>query len=118
MATRSTRSTVAHAPTKSNDVTAWQDQAACYPWDFKKDGDPFFPDSTSPAAAHQAQAICSSCRVKDFCRAYAETTIPTLNDGIFGGTTAEDRQRERRRRSRLTDEARKETTPCKQSSNS
>lgn len=97
MANRGMRSMVAHAPTKSNDPTSWQDDAACLRWDFKKNGDPFFPTSTAPAAAQPAQAICGGCRVRQTCKFYANENADTFRYGIYGGTTGEDRIRERRR---------------------
>src|ERR1700720_3359680 len=72
----------------------WRSTAACR----SADPDLFFPISaTGPAAGQIAQAktICASCGVRQECLEFALTR--EQNYGIWGGTTAEDRQRSRRR---------------------
>ncbi|WP_313813013.1 WhiB family transcriptional regulator [Glutamicibacter sp.] len=110
MATRGMRSMVAHAPSKASDSAAWQEDAACVRWDFKKHGDPFFPTSAAPAAAQQAQAICGTCRVRQICGFFAHEDANTFKYGIYGGTTAEDRIRARRRTQQEARRAREETS--------
>ena len=75
-------------------ATDWRAAGAC----LSADPDLFFPISTKgPAEKQIAQAkmICAGCRVKRECLKFAETH--DLAYGIWGGTTPEDRQRERRR---------------------
>jgi len=98
VATRSMASITRQAPKLTDDIAAWQDKAACYPWDFKKNGDPFFPSSVSAAAAHQAQSICSTCPVKATCNDMAYGDRDTFRYGIFGGSTPEDRLKAMRKR--------------------
>lgn len=76
------------------------DQAACAGWDFEKNGDPFYPTSSAPAAAQQAQAVCKGCRVQDTCAFYARAEADTFRYGIFAGSTPEDRSRAARKRAR------------------
>lgn len=102
MVTRHLPSVVRHAPTKAGDLRVWQDQAACYPWDFKKNGDPFYPTGKTAAEAHKGQSICSGCPVRRDCKDEAMEHRDTMNYGIFGGTTPEDRQAIIRKRYRKT----------------
>src|ERR1700722_8645980 len=75
----------------------WRSAAACR----SADPDLFFPISaTGPAAGQIARAktICAGCGVRRECLEFA---LPHgQNYGIWGGTTADDRQRDRRRRRR------------------
>jgi WhiB family redox-sensing transcriptional regulator len=51
----------------------------------------FFPIAALGSAARQteaAKAVCGRCAVRKRCRSYALRTVP---DGIWGGTTAEER---------------------------
>ena len=100
MATRSMASITRQAPKMTDDIASWQDQAACYPWDFKKHGDPFFPSSVSAAAANQAQSICSTCPVKSMCAELGFNDRDAFKYGIYGGTTPEDRSRVARKSTR------------------
>jgi WhiB family transcriptional regulator, redox-sensing transcriptional regulator len=75
----------------------WRSSAAC----LSADPDLFFPiSSTGPAERQIARAkvICANCPVRRECLEFAMTHDQT--HGIWGGTTAEDRQRDRRRRRR------------------
>jgi WhiB family transcriptional regulator, redox-sensing transcriptional regulator len=75
----------------------WRSSAAC----LSADPDLFFPiSSTGPAERQIARAkvICAGCPVRIQCLEFAMTHDQT--HGIWGGTTAEDRQRDRRRRRR------------------
>ncbi|HEV2931964.1 MAG TPA: WhiB family transcriptional regulator [Streptosporangiaceae bacterium] len=75
----------------------WRSSAAC----LSADPDLFFPiSSTGPAERQIARAkvICAGCPVRIQCLDFALTHDQT--HGIWGGTTAEDRQRDRRRRRR------------------
>ncbi|NQD42672.1 WhiB family transcriptional regulator [Glutamicibacter halophytocola] len=101
MATRSMASITRQAPKLTDDIATWQDQAACYPWDFKKHGDPFFPSSVSAEAANQAQSICSTCPVKAMCTELGYSDRDTFKYGIYGGTSPEDRTRSARKQGRI-----------------
>ncbi|NIH87879.1 WhiB family transcriptional regulator [Amycolatopsis granulosa] len=81
----------------SRDVIDWRTSAAC------RDEDPelFFPVSEMGPGARQvarAKAVCASCPVRAECLAYALDA--GLDNGIFGGTTEQERRsliRSRRR---------------------
>ncbi|AIJ25199.1 MULTISPECIES: WhiB family transcriptional regulator [Amycolatopsis] len=81
----------------SRDVIDWRTRAAC------RDEDPelFFPVSEMGPGARQvarAKAVCASCPVRAECLAYALDS--GLDNGIFGGTTEQERRsliRSRRR---------------------
>jgi WhiB family transcriptional regulator, redox-sensing transcriptional regulator len=65
----------------------WMARGAC------RGSDPelFFPVAAPGSAAEQVQAakaVCGRCPVRGRCRAYALRTMP---DGIWGGTTWEER---------------------------
>lgn len=76
------------APEKADeDPTDWMVRGAC------RGADPelFFPISLRGRAVEQidyAKAICSHCAVARSCLSYALRTMP---DGIWGGTTSEER---------------------------
>ncbi|HEY6314414.1 MAG TPA: WhiB family transcriptional regulator [Streptosporangiaceae bacterium] len=75
----------------------WRSSAAC----LSVDPDLFFPISSTGPAENQiarAKVICAGCRVRRECLEFALTQDQT--HGIWGGTTPEDRQRDRRRRRR------------------
>ena len=83
--------------TATGSAQNWRSAAACR----SADPDLFFPVSaTGPAAAQIARAktICAGCGVRRECLEFALTR--EQNYGIWGGTTAYDRQRDRRRRRR------------------
>ena len=74
--------------------TDWRDQAAC------RDVDPdlFFPLGTSGASLPQielAKQICRTCPVCGSCLRWA---LDHADDGVWGGTTEEERRRHRRSR--------------------
>ena len=72
----------------------WMSRGAC------RHADPelFFPISTvtGPAAwqAEAAKAVCGPCAVRAICLSYALEAVP---EGIWGGTTADERRAARRR---------------------
>jgi WhiB family transcriptional regulator, redox-sensing transcriptional regulator len=75
----------------------WRSAGAC----MHADPDLFFPISMTGRAAAQiaaAKAICAGCPVRRECLDYAQANEPIY--GIWGGTTADDRQRARRREQR------------------
>ncbi|HHC08417.1 MAG TPA: WhiB family transcriptional regulator [Actinobacteria bacterium] len=76
------------APTTDRD---WRAAAACAgaPLDL------FFPESDLPEAAAAALAVCATCDVREACLAFALATNQT--EGIWGGMTADERRRLRRR---------------------
>jgi WhiB family redox-sensing transcriptional regulator len=75
----------------------WRDAGACR----HADPDLFFPVSMTGRAIIQvaeAKSLCARCPVRRECLDFARTHEPI--DGIWGGTTPEERQRERRRERR------------------
>jgi WhiB family redox-sensing transcriptional regulator len=71
----------------------WRDHASCR---FER-VDLFFPAGTTGAAIEEidaAKGICQSCRVQDRCLSFAFET--NQEDGIWGGTTEEERRKLRR----------------------
>jgi WhiB family redox-sensing transcriptional regulator len=72
------------AITRSSD---WMTRGACQ----REDPELFFPIATTGAALHQvnvAKAVCLSCTVRAQCLAYG---LETRQDGIWGGTTWDER---------------------------
>jgi WhiB family redox-sensing transcriptional regulator len=85
-------------------ATNWRSAGAC----LSADPDLFFPiSSTGPAERQIARAktICAGCAVRRECLEFALSHDQIY--GIWGGTTAEDRQRERRRKRRAAAAARR-----------
>ena len=65
----------------------WMSRGACQ----REDPELFFPIATKGAALHQvsaAKAICLGCTVRAACLAYG---LATGQDGIWGGTTWDER---------------------------
>src|ERR1700687_2500539 len=83
----------------------WRSAAACR----SADPDLFFPLSVTAPAGQIARAktICAGCGVRQECLEFALTR--EQNYGIWGGTPADDRQRDRRRRRRAAAAAAKRT---------
>ena len=73
--------------------TDWFAAGAC----LNADPDLFFPVATGEVGAAQAQRICGRCRVRRECLDYAMSSEQV--HGIWGGTTAEERARARRKAS-------------------
>jgi WhiB family transcriptional regulator, redox-sensing transcriptional regulator len=83
--------------TPTRNVQNWRSAAAC----LSADPDLFFPISATGAAVRQierAKRICAGCTVRQQCLEFALAHDQVY--GIWGGTTAEDRQRARRRKRR------------------
>jgi WhiB family transcriptional regulator, redox-sensing transcriptional regulator len=77
--------------------SSWWSQAACQ----SADPELFFPISALDASAPdiaRAKAICSRCGVRPQCLAHAMESGPL--QGIWGGTTEDDRRRLRGRATR------------------
>ncbi len=73
-------------------IFSWRDEAAC----LGADPDLFFPVGEADLEAiSAAKGICAGCTVREDCIAYALETNQT--DGIWGGYTATERRRLRRR---------------------
>ena len=92
--------------TATESAVNWRSLAAC----LSADPDLFFPvSSTGPAKRQIARAkvICAGCPVRSECLEFAVTHDQT--HGIWGGTTPQDRQRDRRRRRRRAAAAAKRT---------
>lgn len=72
---------------------SWMELATC-----ASHGDPdlWFPEHGSDERRQEALRICAGCPVRAACLAYVLSMPPQA--GIWGGTTEEDRMRERRRR--------------------
>jgi WhiB family redox-sensing transcriptional regulator len=78
-------------------VTNWRAESAC----LNTDPDVFFPLAVGTAATKQvnrALRICDGCAVRQQCLDFALRSGE--KDGIWGGTTPEDRVRARRARNR------------------
>jgi WhiB family redox-sensing transcriptional regulator len=73
---------------------SWMSHGACR----QADPELFFPIATAkgPAArqVEAAKAVCAACAVHAKCLSYALEAMP---DGIWGGTTLDERQTARRR---------------------
>lgn len=72
---------------------SWMEQAACANHD---DPDLWFPEQGQDEQRQEALRICAGCPVRAACLAYVQPMPP--QSGIWGGTTEEDRIRDRRRR--------------------
>jgi WhiB family transcriptional regulator, redox-sensing transcriptional regulator len=75
----------------------WRSAGAC----LSADPDLFFPISSRGPGEEQiarAKMICAGCSVRRKCLEFAVSQH--LSYGIWGGTTPEDRQRDRRRQRR------------------
>lgn len=90
---------------KASESKHWMDEAKCKGWDFKKNGDPFFPVSADEKAAAEAIAICAGCPVMDACQDYSMGKDITRNHGVFGGTIPKTRISHERRASRMRRQA-------------
>jgi WhiB family transcriptional regulator, redox-sensing transcriptional regulator len=83
--------------TVTGDGENWRSSGACR----SADPDLFFPISGKGPGDRQvarAKMICARCPVRQECLEFAMSHDQTY--GIWGGTTVEDRQRDRRRRRR------------------
>jgi WhiB family redox-sensing transcriptional regulator len=83
--------------TATGTAANWRSASAC----LSADPDLFFPISTAGPAKQQitrAKTICAGCQVRQECLEFAVSH--DLAHGIWGGTTPEDRQRDRRRKRR------------------
>lgn len=89
----------------------WRARAAC------RDEDPelFFPPSGAPANdpwVTEAKRVCAGCPVMTECLIYA---IENRDQGVWGGTTDEERRRELKRRGRIKARGRgggRKPAPC------
>jgi WhiB family redox-sensing transcriptional regulator len=73
-------------------VTPWREAAAC----LDVEGEvTFFPDKEDLGAIVKAKAICATCPVADICLTWAIET--NQSEGIWGGHTAKERRKLRRR---------------------
>jgi WhiB family transcriptional regulator, redox-sensing transcriptional regulator len=83
--------------TATGTAANWRSASAC----LSADPDLFFPISSAGPAERQiakAKMICAGCQVRRECLDFALRNH--LSYGIWGGTTPEDRQRNRRRERR------------------
>ena len=71
-------------------VPTWRDDAVCRGFEISV----FFPDESDAAAITHAKEICGTCPVRQDCLSYAVEHNQT--DGIWGGTTRQERRRLRR----------------------
>ena len=74
----------------SEDLPTWRDEASCRGLDISI----FFPDEGDAAGIARAKDVCASCPVQDMCAAYAVEQNQT--EGIWGGTTRQERRKLRR----------------------
>lgn len=70
---------------------SWREEALCKGFD----PDVFFPDEGDTAGIAYAKSICEGCPVIEECLSYAVEMNQT--EGIWGGTTKQERRRLRRR---------------------
>lgn len=73
----------------------WRDEAACIGMDTRI----FFPIGETGTALHQvllAKQTCAACPVREECLEFAIATIQ--NDGVWGGTTEDERRLVKRAR--------------------
>lgn len=68
------------------------EQAAC----LGMDTEIFFPHDGRADQARAAKNVCAVCPVIEPCLAYALTIDGAYFEGVFGGTTANERRRMRR----------------------
>lgn len=68
----------------------WRERAACRDLPLAM----FFPERGQPG--REAKAVCARCPVRRECREYAEGDPEAMLHGVWGGTTAKERARERR----------------------
>ena len=90
--------------TPIRNVANWRSAGAC----LSADPDLFFPISATGPAQRQiarAKLICARCVVRQECLEFAMSHDQVY--GIWGGTTPEDRQRDRRRKRRAATAAAK-----------
>jgi WhiB family transcriptional regulator, redox-sensing transcriptional regulator len=73
-------------------VTPWREAAACLDVESEVS---FFPDNEDLGAIVTAKAICATCPVADVCLTWAIET--NQSEGIWGGHTAKERRKLRRR---------------------
>ncbi|MGV2950865.1 WhiB family transcriptional regulator [Glutamicibacter sp. AGC46] len=87
---------IQQAPDMSSDPNAWMDQAACADmaktWDFRKNGDPFYPISSAPFAAKPGKKICEGCPVIRTCFEHGQGNQNSRQYGTFGGLSQEERR--------------------------
>ncbi len=75
---------------ETEEMPSWRDDAVCRGFDIAV----FFPDEGDEAAIAHAKEICSTCPVLQDCLAFAVEHNQT--EGIWGGTTRQERRRLRR----------------------
>lgn len=83
------------APTVPPSLGFWAERSACLS---VADPEIFFPSESDAQRANRAKQVCAMCPVLDVCLEYA-MQVSTL-DGVWGGTTAQERKRMRRARRR------------------
>jgi WhiB family redox-sensing transcriptional regulator len=92
--------------TATGNAANWRSAGACR----SADPDLFFPISSAGPGERQiarAKMICAGCQVQRECLEFA--LVHGQVYGIWGGTTPEDRQRDRRRKRRAAATAAKRT---------
>ena len=92
--------------TATGNAANWRSAGACR----SADPDLFFPISSAGLGDRQiahAKMICAGCQVQRECLEFA--LVHGQVYGIWGGTTPEDRQRDRRRKRRAAATAAKRT---------
>ena len=75
-------------------MRTWLDQAACR----GLNPDLWFPARETPQDYAPAKRVCAACPVRVECLEYALSVPMLLREGIFGGLSPKERQREARRR--------------------
>jgi WhiB family redox-sensing transcriptional regulator len=73
--------------------SGWMSGGACQ----REDPELFFPISAAAHLVTAAKAVCQACTVRAPCLSYA---LQTRQDGVWGGTTLEEREAISRQASR------------------
>jgi WhiB family redox-sensing transcriptional regulator len=76
--------------------SSWMSRGACQ----REDPDLFFPIAANGAAPYLATAAKAVCRTCAVCAACLSFALQTSQDGVWGGTTTEERHALRHQESR------------------
>jgi WhiB family transcriptional regulator, redox-sensing transcriptional regulator len=83
------------SPDKGSASRNWMSRGACQ----REDPDLFFPVAANGAAPYLAAAAKAVCRTCAVCAACLSFALETGQDGVWGGTTSEERHAMRRQES-------------------
>lgn len=78
---------------KRGDLVDWREDAACAPFSYNPDDDPFYPKSEANEAHTVGMLICARCPVVEACWDHAQRTESLVNVyGIRAGMTSAERK--------------------------